>query len=220
MRGRADQRQVDLRHSAAYDCEAVTSPACTRWPQGFIVRPWAERPVCPNTLNVLMFARQQRERAHLHQGLTGTVGVQRCHARQARVAREQQIQALLRPASPTITRDGRIRRLSLTRSRNLISPVPSSPCCRVCMATQSGWLKRSTSFGVTHTTSWSGGVRFSRGTRASTGVGPPAIAHKLAPVDRSEENHCTLTWADVASRAAAVWPSRLERRRGSGRPAT
>ena len=40
--------------------------------------------------------------------------------------------------SPTITRLGRIRRLSLTRSRRVISPVPSSPDCLVCNATQSG----------------------------------------------------------------------------------
>ncbi len=41
--------------------------------------------------------------------------------------------------SPTITRLGRMRRLSLTRSRSRISPVPSNPACRVCIGTQSGW---------------------------------------------------------------------------------
>ena len=45
--------------------------------------------------------------------------------------------------SPTRIRLGRMRRLSLTRSRSLTSPVPSNPLCRVCMATQSGWGKRS-----------------------------------------------------------------------------
>ena len=40
--------------------------------------------------------------------------------------------------SPTMIRDGRIRRLSLTRSRSRTSPVPSSPACRVCIGTQSG----------------------------------------------------------------------------------
>ena len=54
--------------------------------------------------------------------------------------------------SPTITRDGRIRRLSLTRSRSAISPVPSSPRCRVCIATQSGWEKRSSKTSSTDTT--------------------------------------------------------------------
>ena len=44
--------------------------------------------------------------------------------------------------SPTMMREGRMRRLSLTRSRSLISPVPSRPFWRVCNATQSGWLKR------------------------------------------------------------------------------
>lgn len=45
--------------------------------------------------------------------------------------------------SPTMIRLGRIRRLSLTRSRSRISPVPSSPHWRVCSGTQSGWTKRS-----------------------------------------------------------------------------
>ena len=45
--------------------------------------------------------------------------------------------------SPTMIRLGRIRRLSLTRSRSRISPVPSSPDCRVCSGTQSGCGKRS-----------------------------------------------------------------------------
>ena len=45
--------------------------------------------------------------------------------------------------SPTMIRVGRIRRLSLTRSRSAISPVPSRPGCRVCIATQSGWGNRS-----------------------------------------------------------------------------
>ena len=45
--------------------------------------------------------------------------------------------------SPTITRDGRIRSDSFTRSRSRTSPVPSSPCCLVWSATQSGWVKRS-----------------------------------------------------------------------------
>ena len=45
--------------------------------------------------------------------------------------------------SPTMIRLGRIRRLSLTRSRSRISPVPSNPLWRVCIATQSGWGKRS-----------------------------------------------------------------------------
>ena len=46
--------------------------------------------------------------------------------------------------SPTIIRDGRMRRLSFTRSRSRTSPVPSSPCSRVCRATQSGWVNLST----------------------------------------------------------------------------
>ena len=45
--------------------------------------------------------------------------------------------------SPTRMRLGRIRSASLTRSRRTISPVCSSPACRVCIATQSGWLNRS-----------------------------------------------------------------------------
>jgi pilus assembly protein CpaF len=45
--------------------------------------------------------------------------------------------------SPTITREGRMRRHCFTRSRSVISPEPSSPCCRVCIATQSGCVKRS-----------------------------------------------------------------------------
>ena len=46
--------------------------------------------------------------------------------------------------SPTISRLGRIRRLSFTRSRKVISPVPSRPDCRVCIGTQSGCGKRNT----------------------------------------------------------------------------
>jgi hypothetical protein len=40
-------------------------------------------------------------------------------------------------------RDGRIRSASLTRSRRTTAPVPSSPLCRVCMATQSACRKSS-----------------------------------------------------------------------------
>ena len=44
--------------------------------------------------------------------------------------------------SPTMIRLGRIRSDSLIRSRSRISPVPSSPSCRVWSATQSGCGKR------------------------------------------------------------------------------
>ena len=54
--------------------------------------------------------------------------------------------------SPTTMRDGRIRKLSLTRSRSLTSPVPSRPRCRVCIATQSGCEKRSSKTSSTDTT--------------------------------------------------------------------
>ena len=54
--------------------------------------------------------------------------------------------------SPTSSRLGRIRRLSFTRSRSVISPVPSSPDCRVCIGTQSGCGKRSSKTSSTVTT--------------------------------------------------------------------
>ena len=44
-----------------------------------------------------VLARQQRQRAHLHQRLAGAVGVQRAHAGQPGVEREQQVEALLGP---------------------------------------------------------------------------------------------------------------------------
>ena len=54
--------------------------------------------------------------------------------------------------SPTISRLGRIRRLSLTSSRSVISPVPSSPAWRVCIGTQSGCGNRSSKTSSTLTT--------------------------------------------------------------------
>ena len=54
--------------------------------------------------------------------------------------------------SPTSSRLGRIRRLSLTSSRSVISPVPSSPAWRVCIGTQSGCGNRSSKTSSTLTT--------------------------------------------------------------------
>ena len=44
-----------------------------------------------------VLAGQQRQRAHLHHGLAGAVGVQRAHAGQPGVQRDQQVEALLLP---------------------------------------------------------------------------------------------------------------------------
>ena len=54
--------------------------------------------------------------------------------------------------SPTMIRLGRIRSASLTRSRSRISPVPSSPDCRVCIGTQSGCANRSSKTSSADTT--------------------------------------------------------------------
>ena len=87
---------------------------------------------------------QQRQRAHLDQRLARGVGVQRAHARQPAVEREEQVEALLGPhLADDDPRWVASAGLSLTRSRSRISPVPSRLACRVCIATQSGCGKRS-----------------------------------------------------------------------------
>ena len=83
--------------------------------------------------------------------------------------------------SPTMMREGRIRRLSLTRSRSRISPVPSSPCCRVCRATQSGWPKRSSKTSSTEIT------RSPPGDRRREAVERRGLAGLRAPGDQDVE---------------------------------
>ena len=64
--------------------------------------------------------------------------------------------------SPTMIRLGRIRRLSLTRSRSAISPVPSRPDCRVCIGTQSGCGNRSSKTSSADTTRSPPGIAAAR----------------------------------------------------------
>ena len=81
-----------------------------------------------------VLAGQQRQRAHLDHAPRGRVGVQRAHAGQAAVQRDQQVEALLLPhLADDRSGTGRIRSASLTRRRSGISPVPSRFGCRVCM---------------------------------------------------------------------------------------
>ena len=60
--------------------------------------------------------------------------------------------------SPMMRRSGRMRRASLTRRRRLISPTPSRLGGRVCIATQSRFLKASSKTSSQEMTLWPPGM--------------------------------------------------------------
>ena len=73
---------------------------------------------------------------------------------------------------------GRIRSASLTRSRSTISPVCSRPACRVCMATQSGWLNRNSKTSSTLT------IRSPPGTEAARQLSIVVLPACVPPATR------------------------------------
>ena len=104
--------------------------------------------------------------------------------------------------SPTMIRLGRIRRLSLTRSRSRISPVPSSPDCRVCSGTQSGWGKRSSKTSSAETT------RSPPGDRRGQAVEHRGLAGLGAAGDQDVEAGAHRGLEERRRRAASGCPAR------------
>ena len=72
-----------------------------------------------------VLAGEQRQRAHLRDGLAGAVGVDGAHARQTEFSAMSRSRLSSWRTSPTMIREGRIRSASLTSRRSGISPVPS-----------------------------------------------------------------------------------------------